>query len=156
MGFARMYSLAAALGAVALGSAVMAATSAEVVKDRQASMKAQTADLKTINDYARGKADREAALKAAGDLVEHASRDSKLFPKGTSSADLPGTSNAKPQIWAEQAKFFAILTAMHDKAAKLPALIKTGSPADVHTAAMDLAKVGCVSCHTDYREAGDQ
>ena len=156
MGFVCRYGLAAAFGALALSSAVMAATSAEVVKDRQDSMKAQAADLKTINDYARGKADKDAALKASADLAEHAGRDAKLFPKGTSSADLPGKSNAKPEIWAEQAKFSAILVAMHDKATKLPALIKTGSPADVHTAAMDLAKAGCVACHTDYREAGGQ
>jgi cytochrome c556 len=152
----RKSALMAGIAALAFAGAALAATNVEVVKARQDSMKAQAADLKAVTDYSRGKGDKDAALKAADDLIEHASKDAKLFPKGTSSADLPGKSNAKPAIWTDQARFQAILAAMHDKAVKLPALIKTSSPADVHTAAMDLAKAGCVACHSDYRESGGQ
>ena len=150
------YMLTAGVAALAFAGAALAAGNADIVKARQESMKAQAADLKTVTDYSRGKGDKDAALKAANDLIEHASRDARLFPRGTSSADLPGKSNAKPAIWADQARFQAILTGMHDSAVKLPALIKTGAPADVHAAAMDLAKAGCVACHSDYRESGSQ
>ncbi len=146
----------AALGVVALGTAALAASNADIVKERQASMKAQGADLKAVTDYARGKGDKDAALKGASDLADRAAKDAKLFPKGTSSADLPGVSKAKPEIWTDNAKFMAILKGMQDKSSKLADLIKTGSPDDVKTAATDLAKTGCGACHSTYREAGAQ
>src|SRR5579872_4744468 len=136
-GMGRKSAWAIGAAAAAFAGAALAAANSDVVKARQDSMKAQAADLKTVTDYSRGKADKDAALKAANDLIEHASKDTKLFPKGSSSADLPGKSNAKPEIWTDQARFQAILAAMHDKAVKLPGLIKTAAPADVHAAAMD-------------------
>lgn len=145
----------AALGVVAIGATAMAAP-ADTVKERQASMKAQGADLKAVTDYSRGKADKDAALKGAQDLADHAAKSAKLFPKGTSSTDLPGVSKAKPEIWTDNVKFMAILKGMQDRAAKLPAVIKTGTPDDVRTAAMDLAKTGCGACHSAYRAAGAQ
>jgi cytochrome c556 len=48
------------------------------------------------------------------------------------------------------------LTGFQDKTSKLPAVIKSGSPDDVKTAAMDIAKTGCGACHTGYREAESQ
>lgn len=145
----------AALGVVAMGTTAMAAA-ADIVKERQASMKAQGADMKAITDYARGKGDKDAALKGAGDLADRAAKDAKLFPKGTSSADLPGVSKAKPEIWTDNAKFMAILKGMQDKSSKLADVIKSSSPDDVKTAALDLAKTGCGACHSTYREAGAQ
>jgi cytochrome c556 len=146
----------AALGVVALGTSAMAASSSDVVKERQASMKAQAADLKAVTDYARGKGDKDGALKGAHDLADRAAKASKLFPKGTSSADLPGVSKAKPEIWSDNAKFMTILKGMQDKSSKLGDVIKSGSPDDVKTAATDLAKTGCGACHSSYREAGSQ
>ncbi len=146
----------AALGALALGTVAMAASGADVVKARQDSMKAQGVDLKAVTDYSRGKGDKDAALKGANDLADRAAKASKLFPKGTSSADFPGKSHAKPEIWTDNAKFTAILKGMQDKAAKLPAVISSGSPDDVKAAAMDLAKTGCGACHSSYRESEAQ
>ncbi len=148
-------AMVAALGVVALGATAMAAP-ADTVKERQASMKAQGADLKAVTDYSRGKADKDAALKGANDLADRAAKDAKLFPKGTSSADLPGVSHAKPEIWTDNAKFMAILKGMQDKSTKLAGVIKSGTPDDVRSAAMDLAKTGCGACHSTYREASAQ
>ena len=158
MALMRKWNVAAiaALGVVAFGATAMAADNGAIVKERQDSMKAQAADVKAINDYARGKGDKDAAAKAAADLNEHANKMAKLFPKGTSSADLAGKSHAKPEIWTDNAKFMTIVSTFKDKASKLPALIKTGTPDDVKAAATDLAKTGCVSCHSSYREAGAQ
>lgn len=144
----------AALGVVAIGASAMAAP-ADTVKERQASMKAQGADLKAVTDYARGKGDKDAALKGATDLADRATKASKLFPKGTSSVDVP-KSHAKAEIWTDNAKFTAILTGFQDKTSKLPAVITSGSPDDVKAAAMDIAKTGCGACHTGYREAETQ
>jgi cytochrome c556 len=149
-------TMIAALGVVALGSAAMAASGADVVKARQDSMKAQGLDLKAVTDYARGKGDKASALKGANDLADRAAKASKLFPKGTSSADFPGKSHAKPEIWTDNAKFTAILKGMQDKSAKLSTIVSTGSPDDVKAAAMDLAKSGCGACHSSYRETESQ
>ncbi len=50
-----------------------------------------------------------------------------LFPAGTSSADLPGKTNAKPLIWTDHDKFMAVPVALHEHATKVSALIKTGT-----------------------------
>ncbi len=142
----------AALGVAMLAGAALAASNADIVKDRQESMKAQAADVKAVGDYAKGKGDKDAALKAANDLAAHAAKNMTLFPKGTSSAELAGKSNAKPAIWTENAKFQAIFAVQKDKAAKLADVIKTGAPADVGKASADLGKTACVACHGSYRE----
>ena len=70
----------AALGVVAMGTTAMAAA-ADIVKERQASMKAQGADMKAITDYARGKGDKDAALKGAGDWPIAPPRTPSCFPR---------------------------------------------------------------------------
>jgi cytochrome c556 len=144
----------AALGVVALGSAVAAQTKAEIIKERQDSMTAQAVDLKAVTDYARGKGDKDTAVKMANDLAAHATKDMKLFPAGTSSTDFPGKSHAKPALWAEHDKFAAIFPSMHDQALKLAQLVKTAAPEDVRKPAADFAKGNCVACHGQYRETG--
>src|SRR3954454_16487734 len=102
---------AVAIGAmiVALGwgaSTVSAQDATAVVKDRQATMKAQGAAMGGVKKYLDGAADQAAATKSAEDLVKISTALDKKFPKGTSHDEVP-VSNAKPIIWTEGDKFAA-------------------------------------------------
>src|SRR6185312_9622216 len=88
-------------------ASLSAPDAASVVKERQATMKRQSADLKSIKQYLDGSADQAAAAKAAGNLLEAAGSLHTLFPKGTGMDEFPGKSGAKPVIWSEPDKFSA-------------------------------------------------
>jgi cytochrome c556 len=125
---------------------------AAAVKARQDFMRAQAADAKTIRDYATGKAAKAEAEKAIADLqLRNGAILMQLVP-GTSTADLPGLSFAKPAAFTDKAKLEAIvaeLKAIEDRAA---AAIRTGTPEQAGAAAADIGKVGCAACHNTYRE----
>jgi hypothetical protein len=149
----------AAIAVLATGAAAQekedigfAGLPAAVVKARQEFMRAQAADAKVLRDYAEGKAAKADAEKAIADLqLRNGSILMQLAP-GTSAADLPGVSFAKPSAFTDKAKLETIvanLKAIEDKAA---AVIRTGTPEQAGAAAADIGKVGCAACHTVYRE----
>jgi cytochrome c556 len=143
-----------ALSILAFSGAVASADSPQdVVKARQAAMKSFGADSKAISDYVKGAGDKDAAVKAAGDYGATATKLAKMWPKGTSSADMPGVSKAKPAIWTDSAKFNASFGSMTDGAKKLADVIKTGSTDDVKAASVAFAKANCAACHSNYRES---
>ena len=148
--------ISAAVLALGVASAAMGAWAAvdkeAIVKERQDFMKAQSADNKAINDYAKGMGTKEDAQKAADDLVIRSQKIVSLFPAGTSSTDMPGKTNAKALIWTDHDKFMAVPVALHEHATKVSALIKTGTPAEVGAAQADLGKNGCGACHGTFRE----
>ncbi|HLI22470.1 MAG TPA: cytochrome c [Stellaceae bacterium] len=121
------------------------------IKTRQDFMKAQGADVKTITDYTKGNADQAAAQKAADDLVARQPKIDGLFVPGTSAADFPGKTNAKPEIWTEKDKVAAIRSALGTAEQKLAADLKTGDKQTVGDDLADLGKTGCGACHNAYR-----
>ena len=132
-----------AAGIAALATGVVAQDKAASVKARQDFMKAQAADTKAIGDYAKGMASKDDALKAIADLQARNSAILKQLVPGTSMADMPGVSYAKP------AEIVGSLKVLEDKEADL---IKTGTPEAVGAAMGDLGKTGCGGCHSVYRE----
>jgi len=143
---------ALAVAAIGVAGASIAQDKAGAVKARQDFMKAQGADTKAISDYAKGMGDKASAQKAIADLQERAGKIPALFVPGTSMADMPGVSFAKPAAFTESDKLAAAsanLKAVEDKVA---AAINTGTPADVAAASADLGPKGCGGCHTPYRE----
>lgn len=122
------------------------------VKDRQATMKAQGAAVATIKKYIDGAVEKADAVKAADDLVKVAQTVPTKFPKGTSTADFPGKSGAKPAIWTEPDKFAAAAKNEFAEVEKLNAVVKTGDKAAVAAQFDVLGKQGCGGCHTPYRE----
>ena len=141
------------LGVLALsGQLALAASPQDAVKARQGAMKSVAASMKTISDYVKGAADKDAALKAAGDLGATSTKLAKMWPKGTSSADLPGVSGAKPAIWTDGAKFTDAFGTMNQGSKTLANVIKTGSTDDVKTAAAAFSKTNCGGCHMNYRD----
>jgi cytochrome c556 len=74
------------------------------------------------------------------------------FPAG--SGPQPGVkTSAKPEIWAQPAKFKAAQTAFIAQAAKFQAAANTGNAAAIHTEAVALAGT-CKSCHDSFRVPG--
>ncbi|HEX3500348.1 MAG TPA: cytochrome c [Stellaceae bacterium] len=146
---------AVAIGAmiVALGwgaSTVSAQDSVAVVKDRQATMKAQGAAMGGVKKYLDGAADQAAGTKSAEDLVAISTSLAGKFPKGTGNAEVP-SSNAKPIIWTDGDKFAAAQKSLIDHAQKLVAAVKSG---DKQAAAEEYAatgKDGCGACHGTFR-----
>jgi cytochrome c556 len=142
----------AVAGMAALATGVVAQDKAAAVKARQDFMKAQAADTKAISDYAKGMGSKADAQKAIADLQSRAGKIPALFAPGTSMADMPGVSYAKPAAFTEKDKVEAAANNLKAVEDKVAAAINTGTPADVATAAADLGPKGCGGCHTPYRE----
>ena len=142
----------AVAGVAAMGTA-MAQDKDSAIKARQDFMKAQSADNKAINDYAKGMGDKAAAEKAAKDLIARADKIDGLFnTPGTSSTDMPGKTNAKAAIWSDRANFAKIPVTLKSYEEKTLAAIQTGTPEQVGEAAAAQGKNGCGACHGTYRE----
>lgn len=146
-----------AMGAIAAtvllagGVAGIAQDKMAEVKTRQDFMKAQGADVKQISDYGKGQGDQQAALKAVDDLLARAPKIDGLFPAGTSSADFPDKSAAKPEIWTDWDKVKLIPAKVQTEEEKLRDAVQKGDRQAVADQLGSLAKNGCGACHGDYR-----
>jgi cytochrome c556 len=143
---------AAVMIAASMALGATAEDKAAVVKARQDFMKAQGADTKAINDYAKGMASKADAEKAIADLEARNSKILDQLVPGTSMADMPGVSYAKPAAFSDKDKLAAIVASLKTLEDKTAETIKTGTPEQVGAAAADIGRQGCVACHRDYRE----
>ena len=139
---------------ISVGAAVGWAQDKEaIVKERQTAMRQEGPNLKTILDYAGDKGvDQATAIAKAQGLVALGEKLSGLWPAGTSSKDLPGKSNAKPEIWEQMDKFKALYASFKSDEQKLLAAVQKGDKAAVQAAVGDVGKNGCSACHGAYRE----
>lgn len=148
---------AAVLGAAAViglsAAASLAQDKAAFVKQRQAFMGQQQDDVNAIGAFAKGQGDQASAKAKAADLVSLAPKIVGWFEgkSDTSTADLPGVSRAKPEIWQSFDKFKAIVPVLEAEEAKLVAAIDSGDRGTVGTQLGAMYKNGCGTCHTDYR-----
>ena len=146
----------AVAGMAALATVAVAQDKAAAVKARQDFMKAQAADTKAITDYSKGMGSKADAEKGIADLQARNSAILKQLVPGTSMADMPGVSYAKPAAFTDGAKLTEIvanLKTIEDKAADT---IKTGTPEQAGAAVGDIGKNGCGACHSQYRERKPQ
>jgi cytochrome c556 len=139
---------------VGVGTAgVMAQDKEAIIKDRRDAMKKQGADMKAIGDWLKGEAgDQAAALAAANDLVALNPKIIDLFAPGTSLAEFPGKTGAKPEIWKEWDKFKTLPAGLLDEEKKLVEAVKGGDKAAIGAQLGATGKNGCGTCHTPYRE----
>jgi cytochrome c556 len=155
IGMSKALAGAVAIGAVivALGwgtGSVSAQDATAVVKDRQATMKAQGAAMGGVKKYLDGAADQAAGTKSAEDLVAISQSLAGKFPRGTGNAEVP-TSNAKPEIWSESDKFAAAQKTLIDQAQKLVVAVKSGDKAAASAQYAATGKDGCGGCHSTFR-----
>jgi cytochrome c556 len=146
---------AIAMGAAIIAAApawlVMAQDKAAVIKDRHAFMKQQGEDLKAITGYAKGEADQAAAQAAIKDLLDRSQKLLDVFPPGTSLAEFPDATEAKPDIWKNWDEFKTRVTALRAEEEKLADAITAGA-AQTGQQLASLGKNGCGACHTTFRQ----
>lgn len=141
-----------ALGIAAAGACgALAQDKADVIKERQALMKRQAEGLKTIQGYISGQIGRDAALAKANELMTLPPKIVALFPDGTSLADYPGVTNAKPEIWEQWERFKDVPGALLRAETSLAADIKSGDKQDVLDDLDRVGRTGCGACHTAFR-----
>ena len=133
------------------------ADKAAIVKARKDFMTEQQHAVNAIQAFAKGTGDRQAAIDGANKLLELSTKiDAKFietyFPAGTSSADLPGQTNAKPELWQHLDEVKAAGPKLHEAEIKLAEVVKTGDPQTVGKAMTDTYRGSCNAlCHDSYR-----
>ncbi len=148
-----MLALAGAgIAAALLALPVMAADDvAAVVAKRRETMKTMAANVKTVAEFAQGKAGRDDAVAAAKVIQDIAARVPSLFPPGTGMEALPGKSGAKPEIWTDPQKFKDAAAALVQGSAALARSVDTGDAGNVGASLRTLGQTACTACHDTYR-----
>jgi cytochrome c556 len=133
------------------------ADKAAIVKGRQDFMKEQQAAFNAISAFAKGTGDRDAAIAGSNKLLELSSKmDAKFietnFPAGTSSTDLPGKTNAKPELWQHIDEAKGAGAKLHEAELKLAEVVKTGDAKTVGETATATYRGSCNGlCHDQFR-----
>jgi cytochrome c556 len=128
-----------------------------LIKARQDFMDDQQHAVNAINAFAKGTGDRDAAIDGANKLLDFSSKmDAKFFatnfPAGTSSADFPGKTNAKPELWQNIAEVEAAPAKLHAAELKLLDVVKTADAATVGQQMTATYRESCNGlCHDKYR-----
>jgi cytochrome c556 len=146
--------MVAALAIVSTGVAGIAPAQDKdtVLKNRQATMKEQGADLQKVKAYIDGKGDLAQAKAGAADLTQTTKKIPELFPPGTDGPNPTGDYVAKPVIWTDWNKFLEAQKTAAAKADALAVAVNGGDKAAIEAAFADLGKNGCGGCHTNFRE----
>lgn len=141
-------------------AAFPAAAADDPIRTRVAAMKELSAHVKAIGGYLKGSKDprKSAALGTAGDIelramaiASLADRLPSYFPKGTSSADMPGKTRARPEIWSMPDKFAAAAKGLGAGAKKLETAAASGDKARIAAVMKDFGKTACGGCHSTFR-----
>jgi cytochrome c556 len=133
------------------GALALAEDTPPVIKQRQALMKQQAAGLKVIQGFVSGQTDRDTAVAKVNELMAIPAQITELFPPGTSIADFPGGTHAKPEIWAQWDRFKDVPSVLRRAEERLATAIKTGNKQDVLDELDAVGRNGCGACHTYFR-----
>jgi cytochrome c556 len=140
-----------AIGAAGLTGAI-AADKEQVIKERQALMKEQGADMGAVKAFIDGTGDAGKATTATTNLTQTMKKIPDVFPPGTEGPNPEGKFAPKPTVWSDWKDFLAA----RDEAAKrvdvLAVAVKGGDKEKIQTAFADLGKNGCGGCHGKFRE----
>jgi cytochrome c556 len=130
--------------------AAQAAAPADIIKERQDSLKEMGAQMKAIIDQLKsGKADKAVMVEAAKKLDAYAKALPSWFPAGTGPEAGVKTA-AKPEIWTQRADFDAAAAKLAPEADKLVMVVDTGD-ADAIGAQMKAVGGTCGACHKQFR-----
>ena len=95
---------------------------------RRALMKDNLAKMKAMGAVVEAKSgDLAQMAEIAAGLQANAEKIADLFPKGTSLADMPDKTNAKPEIWANFDDFKAAASELVTESGKLADAAKSGN-----------------------------
>lgn len=133
-------------GALVAGAAA-AADAEDVIKYRQASMKALGGHATAMAQIVRGKVPFSARLEGHAQAAAALTRDlPALFPEGSDF----GETDAKPEVWKKRAEFEKVSGDAGKAAESLVAAVRSGDKAAVGKAFDGLSQT-CKGCHEDFR-----
>jgi cytochrome c556 len=143
-------ALAAVAGALCTPALAQFAKPEDAIKYRQSALFIMAQNVGRIGAMAQGRVPFDA--KVAADSAATAEFMSKLpwsaFVDGSQKGSIP--TRAKPEIWAEKAKFDGLSEKLQAEMAKLNAAAKTGSLDNIKSA-MGGVGATCKACHDDYQ-----
>lgn len=144
---------AAFLGA---GTALVAPATAQdklaVVKERQDLMKSNAASAGKVAAFLqKGQGTPEDVAGAAATISANAKKLPTLLVAGTSSADLPGQTHAKPALFTDP-KVAELAKTLDERATALQTAAKGGDKQAIQTAFGAMTRDACGACHNAYRE----
>ena len=144
----------ALIGVAALAGAASARQSSDpahdIVATRKAGFAMSAVTVNAINAGVEGGAPLASQRFAVGALQKWAHAIPGAFPAGTSAADLPGQTMAKPEIWSDRAGFEA-KAADYAAAVDTLASLAQGSDAEAFEDQFAVVRQSCGSCHNPYR-----
>ena len=144
-------AVAAAVAAATIATPLFAAP-ADTIRARVAGYRALGAAFKSANDALRS--GQTASIPNAARQIQAASRQQySWFPRGSAAA--PGvTSKAKPEIWAQGARFKAAQDAFAAQAVVFQRAAGSGNAALIRSEARKLGAT-CKGCHDSFRVESD-
>jgi cytochrome c556 len=145
-------TLAVAAAAFALAAPAFAQSfqkPEDAIKYRKSAFSVMSAHFGALGAMANGRApfDAQAAARHADVIALVSHLPFTGFVAGTDK----GETRAKPEIWAEQAKFRGAAEKMQSEVGKLAVAAKTGN-LDNLKAAFGPAAQSCKACHDEYRK----
>ncbi|MDZ7939022.1 MAG: cytochrome c [Rhodoferax sp.] len=146
----KLNTLIVAVATLALAAPVMAqfAKPDDAIKYRKSALFVMQQNFGRVAAMAAGKAPFDAKL--AAESAEVAASMSKLPWAAFVDGSDKGDTKAKPEIWAEKAKFNDYAEKMQGEMAKLNAAAKTGN-LDSIKAAVGAVGGSCKTCHDAFR-----
>ncbi len=149
----KLFALGVVLLIGAAGSiGALAQDKDKVIKDRQALMKQQGADMGAVKAYLDDKGDLAKATAGATDLTVTMKKIPDVFPPGTAGPNPEGKYAPKPEVWSDAKGFLAARDDAATKADALVAAVKGADKAKIQEAFADMGKNGCGGCHGKFRE----
>lgn len=140
------------LAAVMLLASCETMMSMDPVSSRKGMMKGFGGNMKAMGGFLKtGKGSAADVESRARRMAGSADQIKKLFPKGTSSKDMPGKTRAKPAIWAKKAAFDQAADMMAVYASRMADAAAKGDKKAMGAAMANLGKRGCGGCHSDFR-----
>jgi cytochrome c556 len=126
---------------------------ANVIKYRQALMKANSAHITMIAAVVKGEVSWTDELAGhAHALHEQSKHLLRLFPEDTGKDDTDVKSAALPVIWEQWSKFEEAANAFEAESGKLVEAVESGDQAAIAQQLGALGKQGCGNCHETFRE----
>lgn len=138
--------------AMSIPALAFADAATDAIKARQDNMKARGAAVGALAKMAKGEEPYDAAKasEAANMLLTAVTADmSGFWPEGTSTAEYPGETRAKPEIWQDMAKAGEISGQLVSAAENLVQLAGNGQ--GEMTAGLGQVGQACASCHEAFQ-----
>ena len=130
---------------------------AAIIKARKDFMEDQQHAVNAVQAFAKGTGERQGAIDGVNKLLELSSKmDAKFietyFPAGTSAAEFPGETHAKPELWQHLDEVKGAGPKLHESELKLVDVVKTGDPKTVGETMTAIYRGSCNAlCHDQFR-----